>query len=287
MVALTSATSNTSYTQPSPYAWLRSRAPVPTTYAPACEPLADFEEVLENRTSRARGITRRCTGVLVVRLEVASSYVIVFWESLTIHYNGESLDSRTGLYNFRARWYSASNGRFERLDPFAGNPNDPSSFNKYGFVHGNPVGGTYPTGLFALGLGGALITIAISSFGRGQEGVKVAIGRDIGFGFASASAGSVLFGGLFYGLGLDGAKGAVYGFQLGLGIYIAYRSGRIKEALSEGLSDALGRAIRPGIEAVFDFLANGIGAGENVNQLGARAGAGAKKVIEELFVGFS
>jgi RHS repeat-associated protein len=61
-------------------------------------------------------------------------------------YNGEGIDNRTGLYNFRARWYSTSNARFERLDPFAGNPNDPFSYNKYGFVHGEPVQGVDPSG---------------------------------------------------------------------------------------------------------------------------------------------
>jgi len=46
----------------------------------------------------------------------------------------------------RARWYSASNARWERLDPFNGNPSDPFSFNKYAYVHGDPVGNTDPTG---------------------------------------------------------------------------------------------------------------------------------------------
>ncbi|MFN9434629.1 MAG: RHS repeat-associated core domain-containing protein, partial [Planctomycetota bacterium] len=72
--------------------------------------------------------------------------------SLTsVLYNGEGFDARTGLYNMRARWYSASNARWERLDPFAGNPTDPFSFNKYGFVHGDPVMGTDPTGMFLVG----------------------------------------------------------------------------------------------------------------------------------------
>ncbi len=151
MVALASSSPLETYIAPSPYAWLRSRAPVPTTYAPACEPLSEFDVVLENRTSRARGIAECCTGVVLVRCETASSYVVVFWEVRTIHYNGEGIDSRTDLYNFRARWYSASNGRFERLDPYAGNPSDPFSFNKYGFAHGNPVMGIDPSGLNLMG----------------------------------------------------------------------------------------------------------------------------------------
>ena len=81
--------------------------------------------------------------------------------SLTTHlYNGEAIDTGTGLYNFRARWYNASTARFQRLDPFAGNPQDPFSYNKYGFVHGDPVGMTDPTGMFA-SLGGAMAGAAI------------------------------------------------------------------------------------------------------------------------------
>lgn len=78
-------------------------------------------------------------------------------------YNGEAFDTRTGLYNFRARNYSASLGRFERLDPFAGNPTDPFSFNKYGFVHGNPVMGTDPRGRSLVSTGVTIATMAIAS----------------------------------------------------------------------------------------------------------------------------
>jgi RHS repeat-associated protein len=78
----------------------------------------------------------------------------------SILYNGEGLDARTGLYNMRARWYSAANARWERLDPFNGNPTDPFSFNKYGFVHADPVQGIDPTGMF--GIGGGMIGIGIN-----------------------------------------------------------------------------------------------------------------------------
>ncbi|MFN9605425.1 MAG: RHS repeat-associated core domain-containing protein, partial [Planctomycetota bacterium] len=95
--------------------------------------------------------------------------------SLTsVLYIGEGLDARTGLYNMRARWYSASNARWERLDPFNGNPHDPFSFNKYGFVHGDPVMGADPTGRFlsgsmmsaiSIGMGwvGAFATVAMAA----------------------------------------------------------------------------------------------------------------------------
>ncbi|MCY2984883.1 MAG: Ig-like domain-containing protein [Planctomycetota bacterium] len=82
--------------------------------------------------------------------------------SLTnVLYNGESLDSQTGLYHFRARWYSTSSGRFERLDPFIGNPRDPQSYNKYAFTHGDPILHNDPTGKMD-GLAGLVIGFSIA-----------------------------------------------------------------------------------------------------------------------------
>ena len=78
----------------------------------------------------------------------------------TLLYNGESFDLTTGLYNFRARWYSSANGRFDRLDPFAGNLSDPFSFNKYGFVHANPISGVDPSGLM-FGISASMVTTAL------------------------------------------------------------------------------------------------------------------------------
>jgi RHS repeat-associated protein len=68
----------------------------------------------------------------------------------TLGYSGEPFDARIGQQYLRARFYTPSTGRFDRLDPFAGNANDPFSFHKYGFVHGDPVMGIDPTGLMTL-----------------------------------------------------------------------------------------------------------------------------------------
>jgi RHS repeat-associated protein len=144
MVALSPSLLNESYIEPSRYDWLRSRAPVPTTYAPACEPLAEFEEVLENRTSRARGVLSIRIEMLVVSSETASSCVVAFWETRWIEHNGEAFDSRIGQLYLRARWYDGH--RFTTLDPYAGNASDPLSFNKFGFVHANPITGIDPRG---------------------------------------------------------------------------------------------------------------------------------------------
>jgi len=73
-------------------------------------------------------------------------------------YTGEMYDQQTQQYYLRARWYSPATGRFNRMDPFAGNNRDPQSLHKYLYAHNNPVNGIDPTGTFFIGL---LLTIAV------------------------------------------------------------------------------------------------------------------------------
>ncbi len=65
-------------------------------------------------------------------------------------YAGEQYDSGLSQYYLRARYYNQNTGRFNRMDPFAGNNQDPQSLHKYLYVHNNPVNGFDPTGYFAL-----------------------------------------------------------------------------------------------------------------------------------------
>ena len=65
-------------------------------------------------------------------------------------YSGEAFDLNLDQQYLRARWYDAANGRFNRLDPFAGNDSDPQSFHKYAYVHGDPISNIDPTGEFSL-----------------------------------------------------------------------------------------------------------------------------------------
>ncbi|MBX3420679.1 MAG: RHS repeat-associated core domain-containing protein [Pirellulaceae bacterium] len=75
------------------------------------------------------------------------------WNNLqpatTYLYNSESFDFRIGQQYLRARWYDPRTGRFNQLDPLAGNSSDPHSFHKYAYVHGDPVNGVDPSGMFA------------------------------------------------------------------------------------------------------------------------------------------
>ena len=62
-------------------------------------------------------------------------------------FTGHERDPETGLDYMLARYYTAGSGRFLQVDPgYDYDKTDPMSFNLYGYVRGNPVMGTDPTG---------------------------------------------------------------------------------------------------------------------------------------------
>jgi RHS repeat-associated protein len=142
-------------------------------------------------------------------------------------YNGEAIDNRTGLYNNRDRWLEVRFGRFVSHDRYAGNPNDPFSFHKYGFVHGDPIGNTDPTGKWSLGglavsvgIGIFLVSTGVAYFGFGYTAVQsLQIGA-----FLGVAAGLAVMGfGAPIVLGL-GAKGGLGYLSLsGLSLYSAMK----------------------------------------------------------------
>jgi len=77
-------------------------------------------------------------------------------------YSGEQFDTDMQQYYLRARWYDQNNGRFNRMDPFAGNNQDPQSLHKYLYCHANPVNGIDPSGDFFFGLTLVNILIAVA-----------------------------------------------------------------------------------------------------------------------------
>jgi RHS repeat-associated protein len=81
-------------------------------------------------------------------------------------YSGEQFDSKIGQQYLRARYYDPATGRFNRLDPFFGNLNDPQSLHKYLYTHDDPV--TYTD------INGKFVTIAIcvtAVIGAGVRGL--------------------------------------------------------------------------------------------------------------------
>lgn len=110
-------------------------------------------------------------------------------------YAGEYLASSANQYYLRARHYDTASGRFNRLDPFAGNHSDPQSLHKYTYAHSDPVHNIDPTGKsfisfligvtamsFLAGLVGGAVTLAAGGT------VKEAIGTFIGDAFGTALA---------------------------------------------------------------------------------------------------
>jgi len=65
-------------------------------------------------------------------------------------YTGEQFNATTGQYYLRARYYDPETGRFNRLDPFAGNTSDPVSLHKYLYCGADPVMFSDPSGMFWL-----------------------------------------------------------------------------------------------------------------------------------------
>ncbi len=61
-------------------------------------------------------------------------------------YAGEQFDIDAQQYYFRARYYDPLNGRFNRMDDFAGSTQDPQSLHKYLYCHANPVNNVDPSG---------------------------------------------------------------------------------------------------------------------------------------------
>ncbi len=107
---------------------------------------------------------------------------------INLLYSGEQFDTRINQQYLRARYYDATTGRFNRLDPLFGNHQDPLSFHKYLYVHADPVNGADPTGLagsFSLtgmigfmGVGAVIGAVAFPASGLGPwwQGALVGAG---------------------------------------------------------------------------------------------------------------
>jgi RHS repeat-associated protein len=159
-------------------------------------------------------------------------------------YSGEFTDAATGQQYLRARFYDPTTGRFNRLDPFSGNAANPQSLHKYAFVHGDPIQGLDPTGLFAVGLVG----LGIGNFAQIKNAGVASAGKyAAGLGIHSilgASAGAI-FQNIVGGFSRQSTGiGAYYGSILGAGIYIARSRGSLGDAIASGvITGAINSAI--------------------------------------------
>jgi RHS repeat-associated protein len=86
-------------------------------------------------------------------------------------YSGEQFDSKIGQQYLRARYYDPTTSRFNRLDPFFGNLNDPQSLHKYLYTHADPVSYTDPSGNFIYP-----ILMLLSTITAGASGMQLGKG---------------------------------------------------------------------------------------------------------------
>jgi hypothetical protein len=90
----------------------------------------------------------------------------------------------------RARYYNPATGTFNRLDPFAGNMQDPQSLHKYLYVHGDPVGMVDPSGCRGSLVGSlAVAGIITSLYTITSAAVFNAADRSVGYGAVTGFVG--------------------------------------------------------------------------------------------------
>ncbi len=111
-------------------------------------------------------------------------------------YSGEQTDRSTGLQYLRARFYDPSIGGFNRLDPFAGDFEDPQSLHKYLYTHGDPVNGVDPSGLLLSALAGAIgRALLVGGIGGAISGAFAGVGANqLGFSKSESFSLGVQFG---------------------------------------------------------------------------------------------
>ena len=86
----------------------------------------------------AQAFTFSAYGTMIALHNATAQSIAVSSRLTSLGYSGETFDAKVGQQYLRARFYNPSNGRFNRLDDFAGNNQDPQSLHKYAYVHSNP-----------------------------------------------------------------------------------------------------------------------------------------------------
>jgi RHS repeat-associated protein len=133
--------------------------------------------------------------------------------STSLLYSGEWYDSSAAQYYLRARWYNPQTQRFNRMDTYAGSPEDPQSLHRYLYCYGDPVHNIDPSGEFTLT--GLCISMAIGAI----------IGATIG-GIIAHHVGAGIWKGILIGAGIGAATGALVYLLWSFGA--AVRSGALK-----------------------------------------------------------
>lgn len=171
---------------------------------------------------------------------------------IRIRFTGQELDTETSLYNFKARLYDPSLGRFLSIDPQG------QCYSPYLYAGNNPIlffdpSGESFWGRFAeiaggVGLIAAGVTLTVLTDG--------ALGNTVGAGLIGAG-----FSGIMYGATVgDGNNAGGYFTQLGIGFATGALGGAIGSGFSVGAT-ALGASGSTVSSIALDVLGGAISAG--------------------------
>jgi RHS repeat-associated protein len=161
-------------------------------------------------------------------------------------YTGQVLDTLTGLYYYKARWYDPSTGGFISQDPKGFNGGD-ANLNRY--VGNSPVNYVDPSGCFSITIGGQTFVPPWDprAGGIGQTiGAIGSAGTVIAAGGVAGAAGGAAGGGLTGGI-IGGVVGgaATDGVGIGAGVLLGGGRGLVNGAIAGGISGAITGALAP------------------------------------------
>jgi RHS repeat-associated protein len=141
-------------------------------------------------------------------------------------YSGEQFDSKIGQQYLRARYYDPTTGRFNRIDPFFGNLDDPLSLHKYLYCHDDPINGVDTNGEFFLPiiilaslLGGVTISGLVTASMFDSNTIIGGYGWGVIQGYANIANGIQDFGIGIYDLAAHAENFQIYVITLGQSRY--------------------------------------------------------------------
>ncbi|BEH09273.1 RHS repeat-associated core domain-containing protein [Geobacter sulfurreducens subsp. ethanolicus] len=148
-------------------------------------------------------------------------------------YTGQEWDSETNLYNYNARIYDPSLGRFLTPDTIVPNPEDPQSLNRYAYARNNPILYSDPTGhwFFFDDLVAAVVGAVVGGISAAIQGGDIwqgigvgAVAGWVGYNTFGAAAGGISHWGLAGGVGPP-TQGMITAGQIGGSIFGGAASG--------------------------------------------------------------
>ena len=151
---------------------------------------------------------------------------------LSVRFTGQDYDPENDLYYYNARYYDPVIGRFTTADSIIDGEFTTKGYNRYSYVHGNPIKYTDPSGHFIVSF---LISIAVGAI---VGGISSYVSHGIQTGdWTSSNA--------WKSLGIGAAAGAVggaVGFAVGAGVSIGLQAIGAPQAVASILGGTVGGA---------------------------------------------